>query len=312
MLPLRLAPRLSRFLVLLPLGSLLAQQPSAPPKAPVRPVTDEYFGQKIVDPYRWMEDDKNPELLAWMKAQAAYARAYLNNLPGYPALLQRCREVETGDVQIDRIVRSGNRFVYAKLRPGENLAKLYVRHGSSGPERLLYDPAKESTDQKHVSVGDFQLSKDGRFASYVVMRGGGEFGDLRLIDLETGRDLPDVIPDTRWFAGSWAPDGKSLLYIHFQKLAPGAPDIERIQKTAIFLHRVGAPVSADKPVFGYGADPRVAVAPTELGLAEFRKGSAYAVAYVNSGVSPESDFYLAKSSGFSSRNTFLAQDRLPR
>jgi len=119
----------------------------------------------MVDPYRWMEDDKSPELIGWMKAQAAYARAYLDNLPGYPALLQRCREVETGDVQIQRIVRSGNRFVYAKLRPGENLAKLYVRDGVSGPERLLYDPAKESTDHKHVSHGDCQLSDDGRHAS---------------------------------------------------------------------------------------------------------------------------------------------------
>jgi len=91
---------LSRLLVLLPLGSLLAQQTPPAPKAPVRPVIDEYFGQKVVDPYRWMEDDKSPELLAWMKAQAAYARATLDSLPGYSAFLQRCREVNTGDVQI--------------------------------------------------------------------------------------------------------------------------------------------------------------------------------------------------------------------
>jgi len=62
---------------------------SAQPVAPVREVTDNYFGQKIVDPYRWMEDSKNPETVAWMKAQADYTRAYLDRLPMRQELLER-------------------------------------------------------------------------------------------------------------------------------------------------------------------------------------------------------------------------------
>ena len=80
-----------------------------------------------------------------MKAQAAYARAYLDNLPRYSALLQRSREIATGDVQIYQIVRTSNQLITRELPTGENLAKLYVRNGISGSERLLYDPAKGST-----------------------------------------------------------------------------------------------------------------------------------------------------------------------
>lgn len=286
-----------RLSLLIPALLLAAQEGSAPPPpAAIHPVTDEYFGRKIVDPYRWMEDEKNPELQSWMKTQAAYTRTYLDRQPGYNTLLSRAREVATGDLQIHQVVRAHNRYVYAKLRPGENLTKLYVRDGVSSPERLLYDPAKESTDQKHVSLGDFQLSDDAHYASYIAMRGGGEYGDLRIVDLDTGRALPDVIPDTRWSGGTWAPDGKSLAYFHFQQTAPDAPAIERMQKVQVFLHRLGTPISDDKPVFGYGFDPHIPIAPTEVASVEFRKSSSYALGTVNSGVSPESDFYLARTS----------------
>src|SRR6202171_3855888 len=68
-----------------------------PPKAPIDEVTDTYFGQSVVDPYRWMEDAKSPETAAWMKAQADYSRAYLDRLPTRAQLLKRFEELsETG------------------------------------------------------------------------------------------------------------------------------------------------------------------------------------------------------------------------
>src|SRR5919202_5103018 len=101
----------SRLLSLLPVLALLAQEGSSPPPgAAIHPVTDDYFGQRIVDPYRWTEDEKNPELRAWIKAQSKYARTYLDHLPHHAALLDRSRQVETGDVQIERIVRAGRRY----------------------------------------------------------------------------------------------------------------------------------------------------------------------------------------------------------
>jgi prolyl oligopeptidase len=59
----------------------LALAQNAPPIAPVREVADDYFETKVSDPYRWMEDSKNTETVAWMKAQADYARDYLSRRP---------------------------------------------------------------------------------------------------------------------------------------------------------------------------------------------------------------------------------------
>src|ERR1700722_2278422 len=65
--------------------------PSAPPVAPVRVITDEYFGVKVADPYRYLEDLKNPEVAAWFKGQNDYTRAVLNRIPGRSAFLTRIK-----------------------------------------------------------------------------------------------------------------------------------------------------------------------------------------------------------------------------
>ncbi len=75
-----------------PPPSKSAAAPAAPPVAPVRPVTDDYFGTKVVDPYRYMENLKDPKVAAWFKGQNAYTRAVLAKIPGRDALLARIRE----------------------------------------------------------------------------------------------------------------------------------------------------------------------------------------------------------------------------
>src|ERR1044072_4524618 len=135
-------------LALLSLGAALAPHTTraqdGPPKAPVREVTDTYFGQKVVDPYRWMEDAKSPEMAAWMKAQAEYTRAYLDRLPMRQELLARISKLNDAGVQVFGIQRRGTLYFYYRLAPGENDARLYVRDGLNGSERLLVDPEKIS------------------------------------------------------------------------------------------------------------------------------------------------------------------------
>ena len=77
--------------VLVFVSTVLAQD--GPPRAAVHEVTDTYFGAKIVDPYRWMEDAKSPETANWMKAQADYSRSYLDRLPLRAELLKRFEEL---------------------------------------------------------------------------------------------------------------------------------------------------------------------------------------------------------------------------
>ena len=91
---------------------------NGPPKAPVHEVTDTYFGQSVVDPYRWMEDAKSPETAAWMKGQADYSRAYLDRLPMRAQLLKRFEELSETGVRVSGIQRAANLYFYYRQAPG--------------------------------------------------------------------------------------------------------------------------------------------------------------------------------------------------
>src|ERR1044071_181641 len=90
-------------------SATFAQQ-QGPPKAPAHEVSDTYFGQKIVDPYRWMEDSKNADFVAWMKAQADYTRSQLDQLPMRTELLKRLEELSDTGVRVTGVQRAGDYY----------------------------------------------------------------------------------------------------------------------------------------------------------------------------------------------------------
>jgi prolyl oligopeptidase len=118
-------------------------------------VTDTYFGQKIVDPYRWMEDSKNADFVAWMKAQADYTRNHLDRLPMRADLLKRLEELSDTGVRVSGVQRAGGYYFYYRVAPGENDRRLYVREGFKGAERLLLDPDKLSEPGKRYSIDSY-------------------------------------------------------------------------------------------------------------------------------------------------------------
>jgi prolyl oligopeptidase len=269
-----------------------ASAQNGPPKAPVHEVTDTYFGQSIVDPYRWMEDAKSPETASWMKAQADYSRAYLDRLPMRTQLLKRLEELSETGVRVSGVQRAGNLYFYYRLAPGENDRRLYVRDGFKGAERLLIDPEKLSSPGKRYSIDSFNPSFDGKYVSYTVSLGGSENGEMRVVETITGRDMGERIDRARFGAGVWLPDGKSFLYNRLQKLAEGAPPTDLYQKSRVYLHVLGANPDMDRVIFGYEVNPNIKMEPTPLPFAVVPIGSKYVFAIVNSGVSPNSEYYV--------------------
>lgn len=121
-----------------------ASWPPSPPSAPVRPITDTYYGTKVVDPYRYMENLADPEVQSWIKAQNDYTRAVLASLPGRQQLLKRIVELdESTSADVGSMQRlPGDLYLYTKLLAGEDTYKLYIRKGLTGEEKLLLDPEK--------------------------------------------------------------------------------------------------------------------------------------------------------------------------
>ncbi len=268
-----------------------ASAQNGPPQAPVHEVTDTYFGQTVADPYRWMEDAKSPETAAWMKGQADYSRAYLDRLPIRTQLLKRLEELSETGIRVSGIQSAANLYFYYRQAPGENDRRLYVRDGFKGTEHLLIDPEKLSSPGKRYSIDSYSPSFDGKYVCYTVSLGGSENGEMRVVETATGRDLGERIDRARFGAGSWMPDGRSFLYNRLQKLAEGAPPTDLYQKSRVYLHVLGANPDTDRAVFGFEVDPKIKLGPTPLPFALVPVNSKYVFAIVNSGVSPNSEYY---------------------
>ncbi len=134
------------------------------PVAAVVPVTDTYFGKKVVDPYRWMEDLKSPKLQAWVKGQAAYAKDYLSKLPGRGALIARVEALDNAATRVTGLQLCGSRYFYMKTNPGDQTPKLYARDGLEAGERLLADPQALGGPGKRYTISGFFPSPDGRWS----------------------------------------------------------------------------------------------------------------------------------------------------
>jgi len=291
-------------LVLLPAGGALTGQskdhPASPPVAPVRPVTTDYYSTNVVDPYRYMENLKDPEVQAWMMAQGDYTRAVLARISGRGKLLERIRELDQSATRVAAEELPGGLYLVGKVLPGDNTMKLYLRRGLHGKDELLVDPGKITltpADQgkgKNIIEG-VALSNDLRHVAVGIEPGGDELaGELHVMDIATRRETGDVITHVgaEAWEPTWLPDNHSFVYGRLQKLPPGAPAAEVRQKFRSYLHVLGTDPAKDEAVLGYGVAPSVPVTPSEIASVRTQPGSRWALGVITGSVTPNGAFYI--------------------
>ena len=259
-------------LVLALIGSDLAVAQSKLPNTPVREVTEDYFGTKVMDPYRWLENTKDPEVVAWMKAQNDYTRGVLASIPGRDQLLDRIKALDNAGSVVSGLQVWGGRYFYFKTEPGSDNRKLYTRDNPNAAERLLVDPEKLTTaDGNHFSIDYFQPSLDGKYVAYGISPGGSEDSVLHVIESATGKVLSDTIDRAQFGQPSWLPDG-SFFYTRTQKLPPDAPPTAKYQKLRSYHHVLGADPDKEAAVFGYQVSPDVKVTEDDFPVVAFSPG----------------------------------------
>ena len=273
----------------LTLATLLAASGAAysadgPPVAPVRPITDTYFGTPVVDNYRYMENLSDPEVQSWMKAQAAYTAKVLDEIPGHAALAQRIAGLMGKDLLRYEFSQRGDRLFYRIMEPGSNLPKLAYREGVHGDEHILVDPAKLSRDAAHHFALDwYSPSWDGRYVAYGVSEGGSEESVLHLLDLETGNQLSETINRTSDSVVSWRNDNQSFFYLRYPKVGPDTPPAKSKYDALTFLHRLGQHPDGDgdEAVFGRGVSAKLDVPEGQGTYVLLSPDSPYAIAVAN-------------------------------
>lgn len=224
--------------------------PVTPAQAP--PVVETRFGITTEDPDRWLEDLKDPKVQAWAKTQSDYTRKVLDSIPGRARLLDAIRSSEgmtASEVQDVRRLPEG-RLLVMRQQSGEQTAKLYLRSGMDGEERLVLDPASLGAHKdKPYAISWFQPSPDGGKLAVGISEAGSEDATLHITDIATGAALMPALTSVT-DSVSWLPDSKGFVYGRLNPLDPKAPPTDRYLDIQLYLQRLDQPVDRERVIFG--------------------------------------------------------------
>jgi prolyl oligopeptidase len=223
------------------------------PVAERGPAVDTYHGTEVPDPYRWMETSSQ-ELGTWVKSQNELSQPYLDAIPAREAIRARLTELWNYEqygyawmAEKSRMpVRKGGRYFFVEKSGLQNQGVLYWAESRDATPRVLVDPNRLSEDAT-ASLADFSVSPDGRYVAYAVSDGGTDWDHWRVREVETGRDLPDLIGDTKFTSVSWLPDASAFYYSRYPKGADGKGDDHK--QVSVYRHRLGTAQADDLHVY---------------------------------------------------------------
>lgn len=236
-----------------------------PSKAPSVPVTEDYFGIKIEDKYRNLEDLKNEQTLSWMKSQADYTNSILNSIPGKQKIIDELASIDnrsTESISTLLIIEDGTYF-YLKTTPKDQVAKLYKRKGLKGKETLIFDPEKYQNNGKDIfNISTFSPNKSGNLIAVNISKNGGEMSEMILINTADNNILSDKIDKLRFGSANWLKDDKSFLYI--QSPTQDIHDMKAQMDVVTKMHIIGTDVSKDRLIFSKAMYPELNIAEEEI------------------------------------------------
>ena len=211
-------------------------------------VAETLFGEKIADPYRWLENDvrKDAEVADWVARQNAVTQGYLATLPERRWFAERMRSLLNYE-RFGLPVKAGRRYFYTRNSGLQNQSQLYVRTGLNGAAKLLLDPNTWAGDAA-TALDDWKPSDDGRYLLYSVQDGGSDWRILRLLDVRTGKVLPDEIRWAKFTQLAWVGD-EGFLYSRFPEPVKGEDFQARNYDQAVYFHRIGTAQTADELVY---------------------------------------------------------------
>ena len=214
---------------------------------------DDYHGEQVADPYRWLEATTDPETVGWIKAENEVTEAFLAAAGEREAILEqvtRMWDYPKLDVPFER----GGRWFQSRNPGLDAQPVLYVLDEPGGSARPLLDPNTLSPDGT-TAVSSADVSEDGSLLAYATSDGGSDWLTWHVLDVETGRDLADLIEWSKFCRAAWRADGSGFYYCSMQPTAAGAEYLQANDAGRIFLHRIGTPQSEDELVFSMPDHP---------------------------------------------------------
>ncbi|MGA2674644.1 MAG: prolyl oligopeptidase family serine peptidase [Terracidiphilus sp.] len=246
-----------------------------PPAVEAIPVADDYFGTKIVDSYRWLEDAKSTATRAFIDAQNAYTARYMSQARIRPQAVDDLEDLEHVS-KWSLPLQRGDSYFFQKRLAGEDQASIDVRRGwvslgGTAKDERLIDPASLSRDP-NTSVDLMDVARDGSLVAYAVRQGGADETTIRVADSRTGKPLEDELPSGLYWSVNFTPDGSGLYYTR-----------ANAQGTLLYLHVLGTRLSRDTLLFGHEFRGE-ALGPIDLFSADVTDDGRYLVVEIDRGV----------------------------
>lgn len=219
-------------------------------------LVEESFGEKVADPYRWLENDvrTDKEVADWVERQNAVTQRYLGALPQRDWFAQRIR----GLMNYERFGlprKAGGRYFYMRNSGLQNQSQLFVRKGLNGEPRLLIDPNAWAKDGA-TALDAWVPSKNGKMLAYSIQDGGSDWRTIKVLDVATGKDLGDGVKWAKFTNIAWV-GNEGFLYSRFPEPKPGAEFQSLNKNQAVYFHRIGTPQSQDVLVYSTPNDPEL-------------------------------------------------------
>jgi prolyl oligopeptidase len=213
---------------------------------------DNYFGEQVADPYRWLEDDTSKQTADWVKAQNEITFSYLKNIPYRDKIKKRLEELFNYE-RLSAPFKEGEYYYYYKNDGLQNQSVLYRKKGEQGEPELFLDPNTFSKDGTTALSGIF-FTKDGTLASYIISEGGSDWRKAITIKTEDKSVVEDELHDLKFTGIAWR--GKEGFYYSSYDKPKGSELSAKTQYHKIYFHKLGTPQKDDKLIFGGEATPR--------------------------------------------------------
>ena len=248
---------LSSIIYSLTIQTVNAQRLNYPPSH-TDEVVDDYFGTKVADPYRWLEDPDSPETQAWVEAQNKLTFEYLNSTPEREKIKARLSRLWNYP-RYSTPEKLGSRYFFTKNDGLQNQAVLYRLDSLEGKPVVVIDPNKFSTDGT-VALSDKYFSLDGSLLAYLISRSGSDLQEMKVLNIDTGKEYDEVIKWCRFSAVAWKADHQGFFYNRYPE--PGTvAESDQVSYNRVYWHKLGTSQAEDKLVYEEPENKELAFSP---------------------------------------------------
>ncbi|HOE05170.1 MAG TPA: prolyl oligopeptidase family serine peptidase [Bacteroidales bacterium] len=244
-------------------------------------VSDDYFGTKVTDPYRWLENDTAADTEQWVKDQNKVTQSYFDQIPFRKQILERLTKLWDFPKE-SAPMKKGDKYFLYKNNGLQNQNVLYYKTSLIGEDKELLDPNALSEDGT-VSLASTAVSDDGKYLAYAISRGGSDWSEIFVRDIATGKDLADHLEWIKFSGMSWF--GNGFFYSRYPEPQKGSELSGMNMYNKLYYHTIGEPQANDKLIYEDNANPQRSYS------AEVTEDQKYLIIYASESTSGNALYY---------------------